>query len=105
MLLAGIVLYVDRTSQLLMNYTTAWPLVTFYIILFITMIFITALYMSGAILLLGLSWFFLGRAFGPGSIPSWRGMRVADFRDAFFVALFGSATVMGLIRLPALFPH
>ena len=105
MLLAGIVIYVNRASQLLMNYTTAWPLKTFYIILFISMIFITALYTSGAILLLGFSWFFLERAFGPGRIPSWRGMRATDFRDAFFVALFGSATVIGLSRLPALFPH
>jgi len=103
MLLSGIVLYVGRASQLLMNYTTAWPLTTFYIILFITMIFITALYMAGTTLLLGLSWFFLERAFGPGRIPSWRGMRGSDFRDAFFVALFGSATVIGLNRLPALF--
>ena len=103
MLLATIILYVNRAPQLLLNYTTAWPLATFYIVLFISMIFITAMYMSGAVLLLGLSWFFVERAFGPGHIPAWRGMKAGYFRDAFCVALFGSAAVMGLNRLPALF--
>ncbi len=103
MLLAAIVLYASRIPQLLLNYTTAWPLATFYIILVISMIFITAIYMAGAVLLLGLSWFFLERALGPGSIPPWCGRNAAYFRDAFCVALFGSAAVMGLNRLPALF--
>jgi hypothetical protein len=105
MLLAGLALYVNRSSQLLMNYTTAWPLASFYVMLFITMIFIASLYMAGAVLLLGFAWFFLERAFGPGRIPSWNRMRPADFRDAFVVGLFGSAALMGLHRLPALFAH
>ena len=103
MLLAAIVIYVNRTPQLLLNYTTAWPLSTFYIILFISMIFITAMYMAAAVLLLGLAWFFLERAFGPGRIAAWREMKAAYFRDAFCMALFGSAAIMGLSRLPALF--
>jgi membrane protease YdiL (CAAX protease family) len=103
MLLAAIVIFVNRAPQLLLNYTTAWPLATFYIILFISMIFIVAIYMAGAVLLLGLAWFFLDRAFGPGRIPAWRGVNAAYFRDAFCVAIFGSAAVMGLNRLPALF--
>jgi len=103
MLLAGIATYVNRAPQLLMNYTTASPLATFYIILFITMIFIVAIYLAGAVLLLGLSWFFLERAFGPGRIPAWRGINAAYLRDAFCVALFGSAAVMSFNRLPALF--
>ncbi len=103
MLAAAIIIYVNRTPQLLLNYTTAWPLSTFYIILFISMIFITAMYMAGAVLLLGLAWFFLERAFGPGRIAAWRETNAAYFRDAFCVALFGSAAVMGLNRLPALF--
>jgi membrane protease YdiL (CAAX protease family) len=103
MLLAGIVIYANRAPQLLQNYTTATPLATFYIILFITMIFVTAIYIAGAVLLLGLAWFFLERAFGPGCIPQWRGMNGAHFRDAFCVALFGAAAVLGFNRLPALF--
>jgi hypothetical protein len=105
MLLASIVIYLNRTPQLLLKYTTAWPLATFYIILFISMIFIVAMYMAAAVLLLGLSWFFLERAFGPGRIPASRGTNAAYFRDAFCLALFGSAAVMGLNRLPALFAH
>src|SRR5258708_2973893 len=103
MLLAGIVIYVNRMPQLLLKYTTASPLATFYITLFISMIFITALYMAAAVLLLGLSWFFLERAFGPGHLPPWHGVKPGYFRDAFCVALFGSAAVMGLNRFPALF--
>jgi hypothetical protein len=102
-LLAGIAIYINRAPQLLMSYTTTWPLVTFYIVLFISMIFIVALYLSGAVLLLGLAWFFLERAFGPGWFPPWRGLNAGYFRDALCLALFGSAAVMGLTRLPGLF--
>jgi membrane protease YdiL (CAAX protease family) len=102
-LVAATAIYVNRTPQLLMNYTTAMPLITYYITLSLSLIFVTALYAAAAVLLLGLSWFFLERAFGPGRIPSWRGMGPAQFRDAFCLALFGSAAVMGLNRLPALF--
>jgi membrane protease YdiL (CAAX protease family) len=105
MLLSAIVIYVNRTPQLLQNYTTAWPLATFYIILLITMIFITAIYMSAAVLLLGLAWFFMERAFGPEEISAWSGWNAAYFRDAFCLAVFGSAAIMGLARVPALFSH
>ena len=67
------------------------------------MIFITAMYMAGAVLLLGLAWFLLERVFGPGQIPAWRETNAAYLRDAFCVALFGPFAVMGLYRLPALF--
>ena len=103
MLLAGIAIYVNRAPQLLLEYKTASPLATYYITLFISLIFVTAIYIAGAVLLLGLSWFFLERAFGPGCIPAWRAINSAYFRDAFCVAVIGSAAVMGLDRLPALF--
>ena len=103
MLIAAVVIYLNRTPQLLLNYTTSWPLSTFYIILFISMIFITAMYMAAAVLLLGLAWFFLERTFGPGRISPWREWNAAYFRDAFYLALFGSAALMGIYRLPALF--
>ena len=103
MLLAGIVIYVNRAPQLLLSYPTATPLTAFYFLLFISLIFITAIYVAGAVLLLGLSWFLVERAFGPGHFPKWREVNGAYFRDAFCVALFGSAAVMGLSRLPALF--
>jgi hypothetical protein len=56
-----------------------------------------------AVLLLGISWFFLERAFGPGRTPGWAGMRAEYYRDAVCVAVFGAAAVMGLNRLPGLF--
>ena len=58
MLLAAIVIFANRTPQLLLNYQTTWPLKTFYAILFISLIFIVALYLAAAFLLLGLAWFF-----------------------------------------------
>jgi hypothetical protein len=103
MLAAGLAIYLNRAPLLFLNYSTSIPLVTFYTGLAITMVFVVALYLAGAVLLLGLTWFFVERAFGAGRIPSWREMNAAYFRDAFFVALFGSAAVMGLNRLPALF--
>jgi membrane protease YdiL (CAAX protease family) len=102
MLLAGIAIYVNRLPQLLLNYTTSSPLATYYLILSISLVFITAMYLAIGVLLLGLAWFFLERVFGPGHIPTWLEMNGAYFRDAFCVALFGSAAVLGVNRLPAL---
>ncbi len=102
-LLAGIVIYANRLPQLLSNYQTTSPLRAFYATLFISLIFIMALYPAIAVLLLGLAWFFLERAFGPGCIPLGSGMRAEYYRDAFCVAVFGAAAVVGLGRLPELF--
>ena len=88
-------IFVNRTPQIMLNYTTTSPLKTFYAILFISLIFITALYLAVAVLLLGISWFFLERAFGPGRIPAWVGMQANYYRDAFCVAVFGAAAVTG----------
>jgi membrane protease YdiL (CAAX protease family) len=102
MLLAAIVIYVNRIPQILQNYTTASPLAIFYVTMSISLIFITSIYVAGAILLPGLAWFFVERAFGPGRITAWREWKPEYFRDAFCVALFGSGAVLGLTRLPAL---
>ncbi len=102
MLIAGIVIYIDRMPQLLLNYGTTSPLITYYVTLTISLVFATAIYLAGAVLLLGLSWFFLGRTFGQGFTPGWRELNSDYFRDAFCVALFGSAAVIGLNRLPLL---
>ena len=59
--------------------------------------------MAVAVLALGLAWFVLERAFGPGRIVAWRETNALYFRDAFCMAFFGSAAVMGLTRLPGLF--
>ena len=101
-LLAAIVAFVNRTPQLLSTYTTTMPLHTYYAILFISLLFVTALYAAGAFLLLGLSWFFVERTFGRGRIPEWFGMRREYYRDAFCIAMFGVAAIMGIARLPEL---
>ena len=105
MLAAAIVIYINRVPLLLANYQTAVSLAAYDLLLAISLFFVTALYVAGAVLLLGFSWFFLERAFGAGCIPVWRGVNAAYYRDALFVALFGSAAVLGLNRLPALFAH
>jgi len=102
MLVAAIVIFVNRLPQLLTNYETVMPLVMYYAILAITMIFAVSLYLAAAFLSLGIAWFFLERVFGPGRIPGWAGMNAVYYRDAFCAAIFGSAGVLGLNRLPAL---
>jgi hypothetical protein len=68
----------------------------------ITLVFASAIYMAGAVLLLGLSWFFLERSFGEGFTPGWTKWNAAYYRDAFCIAAFGSVAVIGLNRLPLL---
>jgi hypothetical protein len=94
---------VNRVPQLLAAYTTTMPLKTYYGILFISFLFVTALYAAGAFLLLGLSWFFIEKTFGQGRIPSWSRMRTEYYRDAGCVALLGATAILGLGRLPELF--
>jgi hypothetical protein len=102
LLVAATASYVNRGPLLLTSYLTAMPLTTYYITLGITFIFATALYAAGAVVLLGLGWFFLERAFGPGKVPARQALGPAYFRDACCLGVFGSAAVMGLNRLPAL---
>jgi hypothetical protein len=85
------------------TYTTATPLSMYYAVQSIVRFFGLSIDMAGAVLLLGIAWFFLERAFGPGRIPAWTGMQAAYYRDAFCVAAFGSMAVMGLNRIPGLF--
>ncbi len=103
MLAAAVVIFINRFPQLMGNYTTTTPLAMYFAILSISMLFAVALYFAAAVLLLGLSWFFLERAFGPGLIPDWSGMKASYYRDALAVAILGSVAVMGFNRLPLLF--
>jgi hypothetical protein len=102
-LAAAVVTFVNRAPQLVTNYPTAWPLATFYVTLIISLVFVVALYLAAAFLLLGLSWFFLARVFGRENLPGWSGMPARYYRDALWVAVFGTAALAGLSRLPGLF--
>ncbi len=102
-LLAATVAFVNQEPGLLDGYTTTMPLKTYYAVLFIRLLFVTALYAAAAFLMLGLAWFFIERTFGRGRIPAWSRMRPEYYRDALCVALFGAAAIMGIGRLPGLF--
>jgi membrane protease YdiL (CAAX protease family) len=102
-LLAAIVLIANQAPQLMANYPTTMPLAMYFTTQSIFRVFALSLDFAGMVLLLGIAWFFLERAFGPGCIPAWSGMSAGYFRDAFCVAVFGSAAFLGLARLPALF--
>jgi membrane protease YdiL (CAAX protease family) len=103
-LLAAVLAFLDKTPQLLSAYLTTMPLHAYYAILFISMLFITAVYAAGLFLLLGLAWFFIERAFGSGRVPEWFGMRREYYRDALCIAMFGTAAIAGIARLSELFP-
>jgi len=103
-LLAAVVAFLDKTPQLLNAYLTTMPLHAYYAILFISMLFITAVYAAGLFLLLGLAWFFIEQAFGSGRVPEWFGMRREYYRDALCIAMFGTAAIAGIARLSELFP-
>ena len=103
MLAAAIVILANQIPKVLESYATTTPLAMYYAIQSILRFFGLSIDFAGVILLLGIAWFFLERAFGPGRIPEWAGMQAAYYRDAFCVAAFGSAAVMGLGRLSGLF--
>ncbi|MBZ5661740.1 MAG: CPBP family intramembrane metalloprotease [Acidobacteriia bacterium] len=102
-LAAAIVILANQIPQVLQEYATTMPLSVYYASQSILRFFGLSIDLAGAVLLLGIAWFFLERAFGPGRIPAWTGMPPAYYRDAFCVAAFGSAAVMGLGHLPGLF--
>ena len=102
-LAAAVLAFVNRAPQLMTNYSTAEPLATYYVTLFISLLFIIGLYLAGAFVLLGLSCFLLARVFGGAKLPGWLGMPTHYYRDAFCVAIFGAPALAGFIRLPALF--
>ena len=101
-LFATLAIFVCQIPQLLAGYTTTMSLAMYYVIQFIFRVFGLSIDFAGIILLLGFSWFFLHRAFGSGPLPAGRAGNAAYFRDAFFVASFGAAAVLGLNRLPTL---
>ncbi len=55
--------------------------------------------LGGVVLLFGMAWNFSARAFGEEQIPTWFGMPGNYYRDAFWIALGGSALLIGLRRV------
>ncbi len=83
---------------LLMQYQTAIPLRMFFGIFSIGIFIITAVILGGLLLVFGLGWSFGARAFGAERIPVWLGMPGEYYRDAFWIALGGTAVVVGVKR-------
>jgi len=105
MLLAAIVAFASRIPEMLADYTTTTPLATYYAEQGIFRLFGLSLDYAGIVLLMGIAWYFVDRGFGENRVPAWREMSARYYRDALCVAIFGSATFMGVTRLPGLFGH
>ena len=84
---------------LLMQYQTALPLRLFFGIFSIGIFIVAVLILGGLALLFGLAWSFGARAFGAERMPTWLGMPANYYRDAFWIALGGTALLVGLKRI------
>ncbi len=84
---------------LLMQYPTALSLKLFLATSGVGIFIFSALILGGYVLLFGLGWSFGIRAFGFERIPTWLGMPRDYYRDAFWIALGGTALLIGLRRL------
>jgi hypothetical protein len=98
-LAASLVKFVALEPQYLLTYQTGQPFATFLGTLLIGQVLGAALFYSATIFLLGLGLFFLGRAYGPDSLPSSQSLSGAYFRDAILAMLCGWAVFAGLHRL------
>jgi membrane protease YdiL (CAAX protease family) len=83
----------------LAQYPTAMPLRLFYATLAIGVFVIGAFLLGALTVLFGFAWSFGARAFGEEQLPTWQGMPRDYYRDAFWIALGGSAFIIGLRRL------
>ena len=99
---AAIAKYIGTIPHLLAGYTTEMPLKIFIGTLCVVLPLGVILVYTAAFFLFGLGWFFLARAFGRERLPGWVGMPAAYYRDAFCVAAFGGAALVGLRRVESL---
>ena len=63
------------------------------------MILVGMLLFGALVLLYGFAWNFAARAFGEERLPTWLGMPPEYYRDAFWIALGGSAALIAIRRL------
>ncbi len=101
-LLAAAIIRINVMPLVLANYPTQFPFKTFMTIVVISDFLIVAFVYSALLFLFGLAWFFVSRAFSRERMPSWSGMPAGYYRDAFCLALCGTAAMLGLSRLPYL---
>lgn len=84
---------------LLMQYPSAISLRMFFATTAVGIFLFTAFIGGGLALLFGLAWSFGARSFGAEKIPTWLGMSADYYRDAFWIAVGGSAILIGVRRL------
>jgi membrane protease YdiL (CAAX protease family) len=84
---------------ILANYKTEVSLHTFFGITGVGLLLVGTLLFGVFVLLFGLAWHFAARAFGEEQLPTWLGMPAEYYRDAFWIAVGGSAALIGMRRL------
>jgi membrane protease YdiL (CAAX protease family) len=92
----------NRVASFLSAYPTAIPLKTYLAGLGIGGVLGAAVYFAIIVLLFGMAWYFVKRAFGEDRMPGWTGMTPEYYRDALWIGLGGTAALAGLSRLVAL---
>jgi hypothetical protein len=92
-------LFGNMLSNAFAQYPTEYPLKIYYAALAVRYIVSGATVLGALVLFFGLAWFFAARAFGEEQIPTWLGMPGEYYRDAFWIAIGGSAFLIGLRRL------
>jgi Type II CAAX prenyl endopeptidase Rce1-like len=97
-----LLLFASNFQNLIGVYDTAWPFKAFLLILALGLLTAALLALAAQFFLLGLGWFYLGRAFGPDRLPSGAGMPRAYHREAFWLGLGGAGILAGVGRLPDL---
>jgi membrane protease YdiL (CAAX protease family) len=89
----------DRIAQAFNAYDTAIPLKTMYGVMGISALLGGPFSFGMIAAVFGIAWFYAKRAFGEESIPGWRGMPGAYYRDAFLIGLGGAAAILGMRTL------
>jgi hypothetical protein len=104
---AGVNFFLGRgLTGILTKYSTEMSLHTFYGIVAVGMILVGMLLFGALVLLYGFAWNFAARAFGDQQLPTWFGMPPEYYRDAFWIAVGGSAALIGIRRvLDVLWSH
>jgi MFS family permease len=92
----------DTIPAFLSSYRTEIPLKTMFGGVAIGLLLGAPFNVAGITFLFGLAWYFGTKAFGPERLPGWRGMPGNYYRDAFFIAVGGTAALLGLTQLIAL---
>ena len=82
--------------DILTQYTTDTPWKIYDIAMLVRQVIASAFLLGCLILLAGLLWYFAARAFGKDALPTVTGMPGEYYRDAFWLALGGTAALAGL---------